>query len=246
MLRIIVHLFVQAPVWMTARFLMEICTLFYENLNARQVRRQLAATYSANALAEQLRQSRSDTAPYSLSWALTALPKSRQLRPLILKVFASFVVASARIMRRRQIAYNAQGLRHDGNYGLAKILATKVDGARCSVVLAVCGTDGSLLDVPVPLPTEGFQHVRGVLEPLLREIQAVRMECGFGYEGSIPVFHAIDVYEKHATFMRNLYGRVWDSLRISAAADTPKGSASRRTLLPSKFVEDFCTICGDP
>ena len=111
----------QAPVWMTPQFLMELCTLFYESLNARQVRRQLAATYSSNALAEQLRQRRADTAPYSLSWALTYLPSAKQLRPLILKVFSSFAKARTRIMRRHQLAYNAQGLRHDGNYALAKI-----------------------------------------------------------------------------------------------------------------------------
>ena len=42
---------------------------------------------------------------------------------LILGAFDSFLDARVRIMRRRQLAYNAQGIRVDGNYKLAKILA---------------------------------------------------------------------------------------------------------------------------
>ena len=87
----------QAPVWATAQFIMELCTLFYEALNARQVRRQVAAIYSANALAEQLRQHRGGTAPYCMSWVLAAIPKSRQIRPLLCKVFAAFVQSGSEL-----------------------------------------------------------------------------------------------------------------------------------------------------
>ena len=236
----------QAPIWCTAQFIMELCTLFYETLNARQVRRQIAAIYTANALAEQLRQQRDGTAPYVMSWVLAAVPNCKQLRPLIYKAFAAFVQARVRIMRRRQMAYNAQGLRHDGNFDLAKILSEKVNDCKCTVVVAVCGTDGSLIDVPSPLPTEGWPHLRKMLEPLLRDIQTVRLECGYGMEGSMPVFHATDVFEKHARCMRRLYGKVWSGMRVSAGARTPKGSTGRREVLPTELVEGMCTITGEP
>ena len=236
----------QAPVWFIAQFVMELYTRFYESLNARQVRRRVAAIYSGNALAEQLRQRRDGTAPYAMSWVLAAIPQSRQLRPIVCKAFAAFVQARVDIMRRRQMAYNAQGLRHDGNFDLAKILSEKVHDCKCTVVVAVCGTDGSLTDVPSPLPTEGWPHLRKMFEPLLRDIQTVRLECGHGLEGSMPVFHATDVFEKHARCMRRLYGTVWSGWRISAGACTPQRSTSRRKVLLRELVEGLCTITGEP
>ena len=180
----------EAPVWVTPLFVLELCTIFYEHLNARETRRQLASIYAANALAWQVRQHSKQASPYSLAWALGTLPKSKALRPLIRKVFSTFVRARVRVMRRRQIAYNSQGLRHDGNYKLAKILIDSVDGMQCTVVFALCGVDGSLIDVPAPLPTEAWPHIVKVLGPLLREIQQVRLECGFGLLESMPVFHS--------------------------------------------------------
>lgn len=206
----------------------------------------MASIYAANALAWQVRQHNKQAAPYSLAWALGALPKSKALRPLILKVFSTFVRARVRVMRRRQIAYNSQGLRHDGNYKLAKILIDSVDGMQCTVVFALCGVDGSLIDVPAPLPTEAWPHIVKVLDPLLREIQQVRLECGFGLLESMPVFHSTDSYKKHARRMRKLYACIWEGLRLTSEGDTPKGPAKRRKLLPAEWVEGFCTITGEP
>ena len=94
-------------------------------------------------------------------------------------------------MRRRQVAYNSQGIRCDGNFKLTKFLRLSQFKKRTTtVVVAFCGTDGSLLDVPAPLPMEGFDHIQTVLEPLLREIQEVRTACGYSLLESQPVFHA--------------------------------------------------------
>ena len=76
-------------------------------------------------------------------------------------------------MRRRQLAYNGLGTRHDGNCNLARILVRSVEDGRCAVVLAFCGVDGSLLDVPVPMPSESWSDIESVLRPMLLELMEV-------------------------------------------------------------------------
>ena len=153
----------KAPVWMTPLFLFEVCMGFHECLNARELRRQLARIYSTNALSEQVRIEREGGAPYDFAWAVASLPGNGILREIVLKGFMGFIDARVRVMRRRQLAYNSQGIRCDGNYKLAKILRRAPFKKRtATVVIAFCGTDGSLLDVPVPLPTEGFAHIETI------------------------------------------------------------------------------------
>ena len=165
----------------------------------------------------------------------------------MLKGFTGFIDARVRVMRRRQLAYNSQGIRCDGNYKLAKILRRSLLRRRtATVVIAFCGTDGSLLDVPVPLPTEGFDHIQTVLEPLLREIQEVRLACGYSLLESQPVFHATDVYHIHDACLRRLYAKVWSGLRVATHGATPKGGVQRRTVLPPESVVDTCIPTGEP
>ena len=228
-------------------FLFEVCLGFHECLNARELRRQLARIYSTNALSEQVRMEREGAAPYDFAWAVASLPGNGILREIVLKGFMGFIDARVRVMRRRQLAYNSQGIRCDGNYKLAKILRRAPFKKRtATVVIAFCGTDGSLLDVPVPLPTEGFAHVEKVLEPLLREIQEVRLACGYTLLESQPVFHATDVYHIHDACLRRLYNKVWSGLRVATHGATPKGGVQRRTVLPPESVVDTCIPTGEP
>ena len=113
-------------------------------------------------------------------------------------------------------------------------------------MLAFCGTGGSLIDVPSPLPTEGWSHVRSGLEPLLELIKEVRMEAGYSALESMPAFPATDFYGKHARAMRRLYSEVWSVLRVVADVNTPKGHAKRRKILNSDMDGELCTITGDP
>ena len=237
----------KATVWMTPLFLFEVCMSFHECLNARELRRRLASLYSSYALAEQVRAERAGVAPYSFAWAVAALPGNGILRQIVLKGFTGFIDARVRVMRRRQLAYNSQGIRCDGNYKLAKFLRRSLLKKRtATVVVAFCGTDGSLLDVPVPLPTEGFDHIQAVLEPLLREIQEVRIACGYSLLESQPVFHATDVYHIHDACLRRLYAKVWSGLRVATHGATPKGGVQRRTVLPPESVVDTCIPTGEP
>ena len=235
----------KSPVWMTPFFLFEVCMSFHECLNARELRRRLASLYSSHALAEQVRAEREGVAPYSFAWAVASIPDNSILREIVLKGFTGFIDARVRVMRRRQLAYNSQGIRCDGNYKLAKILKRALRRKRTStVVVAFCGTDGSLLDVPAPLPTEGFDHIQSVLEPLLVEIQEVRLACGYSLLESQPVFHATDVYHIHDACLRRLYAKVWSGLRVATHGATPKGGVRRRTVLPPECMVDTCIPTG--
>ena len=52
--------------WLTSRFLLEACLIFYENINARHVRRQLASIFSASVLASAASQEARGVAPWTL------------------------------------------------------------------------------------------------------------------------------------------------------------------------------------
>ena len=95
---------------MTPLFLFEVCMSFHECLNARELKRRLASLYSSHALAEQVRAEREGVAPYSLAWAVSALPGNVILRQVVLKGFTGFIDARVRVMRRRQLAYNSHPL----------------------------------------------------------------------------------------------------------------------------------------
>ena len=148
-----------------------------------------------------------------------------------------------RIMRRRQLLYNGQGLRHDGCLWLAKIIAPR---HQYLVILAFCGVDGSLLDVPQPRPSESWADISAVLEPLLQELLEVRLEGGYSVAEAAPVFHATDVFHKHEYCLQRLYARVFSAMRLSSVADTPKGPARRRRVMPAEHLDSVCAPTGEP
>ena len=109
--------------------------IFHECLNARERRRRLASLFSSHALAEQVRVEREGVAHYSFAWAVASIPDSSMLREIVLKGFTGFIDARVRVMRRRQLAYNSQGIRCDGNYKLAKILRRSLLRRRTATVV---------------------------------------------------------------------------------------------------------------
>ena len=235
----------QAPIYMTAAFLFELCHQFYCELNARQVKRQVASLYSANALAAAISMEKRGAAPYSLAWQLQAVPKCKVLRSVVVRAFRAFVSQRVAVMRKRQILYNAQGLRHDGNYKLAKRIYIR--GERpFSVVIAICGVDGSLIDVIRPRATEAWPDIKAVLEPLLMEIKEVRLAHGCSLSESVPVFHSTDVHRQHRRLIRKLYRKVWPELRLQAIAPAPKAAARRARLRRRSQISRLLSVTGDP
>ena len=113
-------------------------------------------------------------------------------------------------MRARQLVYNGQGIRHDGNYGLAKrIITHRALGERQhTVVLGFCGVDGSLLQPIQACETEDWPDIKLVLRPLLEGIKEARSKAGFSGECTIPVFHATDSYRKHHRMIASLCNEI--------------------------------------
>jgi hypothetical protein len=168
--------------YMTRAFVLTLVAEFHDTLNARAVRRHLASLYQHSLLAWAVQQDRLQLSPYSLAWQLRALPRCRMVRDLLLRALSGFVGARVADMQRSQFLYNGQGIRHDGNYTLARrVLVRKPDERRgferpYSVALAFCGVDGSLL-APITLRrTEDWPDIEADLEPLLHAIKRVRME----------------------------------------------------------------------
>lgn len=67
--------------WFTPRFVLEASLIFYETLNAKQVRRQLASIWSSNALHLALRLESRGIAPWTLARQCANMPKSAAARP---------------------------------------------------------------------------------------------------------------------------------------------------------------------
>lgn len=126
-------------------------------------------------------------APYSLCWQVACLPKNAIVRAILLKGLATFADTQVKRMRQRQLLYNSKRLRADGNYKLAKRLCTPDGEEPCTVLLGICGTDGSLLDVLRPLPGEWWVPLETVLRPLLQDMRDVFLQAGFTPQEARPV-----------------------------------------------------------
>ena len=113
-------------------------------------------------------------------------------------------------------------------------------------MLAFCGADGSLLDVPQPTATESWRDIQPVLRPFLTELLEVRLACGYTIAEAIPVFHAMDVFHKHEKMLQRLYADVFSAVRLTVESDTPRGDARRRLALPQEHTEGVCLVTGEP
>lgn len=245
-----------AKVYMTRAFVLHMVQAFNEELNMRAVRRRLAELYASNALAFCARQHRNGTAPYNLAWCLASVPRCRPLRELVLAAAQNLARSAVAAMRQRQFVYNAQGIRGDGNYKLAKRIAFASAGGRrperpYTVVLAWCAVDGSLLQPVAAKRTEDFADIESDLAPMLRDIQDARLEAGLSWASSCPVFHSTDVYQKHRLRLRALYRRMWRRPQVNVVSATPSSDAVTAHIV-SGGREDvakdipLCRITGDP
>lgn len=172
----------ECVLYMTRAFVLTLVAEFHDTLNARAVRRRVASLYQHNLLGWAVQQDRLHLSPYSLAWQLRALPRCRMVRDLVMRSLSGFVATRVADMQRSQFLYNGQGIRHDGNYTLARRVLVRQPSERrgfvrpYSVALAFCGVDGSLL-APITLRrTEDWPDIEAELEPLLRAIKRVRLE----------------------------------------------------------------------
>ena len=110
--------------------------------------------------------------PQTLQEVCDAVPKNMALREMLMQALEHFLAKRVAVMRRRQFVFNGQGIRHDGNYGVAKRIWSpkKYKLPKKTVVIAFCGVDGSLLEPVVAKETEAWADIESVLKPLLKDM----------------------------------------------------------------------------
>jgi hypothetical protein len=222
--------------YLSPSFVRYILRAFYETLNLRETRRRLAEYYSTNALAFS-----GETG--ALASVLRAVPPPEELRWIVLRAFRLFLRARVELLRERQYIYNGQGLRHDGNFDLATRVVPD-GGNKYTVVVAFCGTDGSLMRPPVLRATEAWPDLESILRPLLGRLKAARVRAGFPIEHTLPAFHATDSYHKHKNLLAKIYRDVWPELRVHVMHATPKAVATGAQVV--RTASPACLITGEP
>jgi hypothetical protein len=236
----------------TPVFLLHTIQLLYEECNVRAVRRRLADLYSANALADALRESNPAAQSGSLVFSLQAIPHAGPLKKLILHFFHNFVQARVQIATDLQLIFNGQGLRGDGNYNISTRVAEYTDGrwvrGKWTEVLAWCGLDGSLLKPMALAASEKMTDIIADLQPMLERMQKVRMHAGLTLEQTVPVFHATDSYGKHRIQLMTFYKDVFKEVRLEATFATPRSNADGVAVRSDAEspVPHLLKITGDP
>ena len=149
-------------------------------------------------------------------------------------------------MKQRQFIYNGKGLRIDGNWDLAKILISKSEEEAKTVVLGICGLDGSLLTPLVPLRAEAWPDMEPVLRPVLQGIRESLLSAGYPLPETQPVFFCTDSYQKHRKKIKELHEDVWQSAALASTAPTPKAPATGRRLMQFPPESESTIVTGDP
>ena len=112
------------------------------------------------------------------------------------------------------------------------------------MLIAFCGTDGSLLEPPAVMETEAWLHIETLLDPLLHCLKRTRQEAGFPVEHTTHAFHATDSYHKHKNKLASLYNRIWPELYVHPWHLTPKAGCQGARHLPP--FSSRCLITGEP
>lgn len=102
----------EKSIFFTKEWLLHILQNFSECLSAREVRRSLMQTYSANCLTRQLG---NRLLPF-----FDAIPPSNVLRSLILEAFDGYLDKQVREIQRLVCLYSGQIVRSDGHWKLAR------------------------------------------------------------------------------------------------------------------------------
>ena len=141
---------------MSRQFLVHSLQQYGEALNARSLRRHIAAIYGAGSLAA----ATSGLAPL---WSLYAVPSVGALRHIMTRALEQYLPPVVARMKRHVNCYSGTVLRCDGNYDLAARIAVQDESGAWvrpySVLHGVCLVDGALADVPKPMATEALPDI---------------------------------------------------------------------------------------
>lgn len=113
--------------------------------------------------------------PAQVNRWLELFPTAEALAEIAKKAFFPLLRSRVQEMVKANDAYNAQILRVDGHFKVAKRIVLYIPGGKgkrerpFTCILAFCGVDGSLLRPPVPLRSECLEEIQPILQPLLNE-----------------------------------------------------------------------------
>lgn len=182
----------------TARWLLHYLQILYEELCFRGSRRRLADLLLANAWC-------AGTARAQV--LLQALPTESQLVSLAHVAFKEIVEDRVQTQKRWQNVYNGSGVRLDGGFKKAKIIAgvgAENKTRPYTVLMAFCSVDGSLLTPIVPVRREVFDDIAQVLKPLVRQMIEDRLAYGLPFEQAVPSFISTDSFHVHKNKLQRL------------------------------------------
>ena len=103
------------------------------------------------------------------------------------------------------VVVQSKGIRGDGNFKIAKRICSRGWWRRTrlfTVILALCGLDGSLLQPMRAYPRECWSLISRDLEGMLVDIRDFGVEDGLTLEQALSVFHSTDTYLKHRKKIR--------------------------------------------
>ncbi|CAE8598795.1 unnamed protein product [Polarella glacialis] len=245
----------EGAVYVTMPFLVLVLSILYETLSFKPAQRRMLDLYMALLLV-----SMSPTSSHMVMLLFSVLqyfPSAVALAHIARCAFSPLIKTRVRQLRKLQFVYNGQGLRLDGNVKRAKVIVRFLPpepGMKRKLhrpftcLLGFCGTDGSLLQPVVPLRGECWDDMEPVLETLLRDSVAARLQAGMSLEEAIPVFISTDSYSKHRLLLKKLVCKVVDHFRVQTVASTPRGPVSAVKILGPEEnpAYDLVTIAGEP
>jgi len=182
-----------------------------------------------------------------------AVPTRQEIASIALRAFPPIVRHFVRVMRNRQLLYNAKVIRSDANYDIAKRIRPPPRGARrydrdYTAIHGWCGTDGSLLEPVAPMPGEAFDDLEATGRPLLENARDLQLEHGIPLVDTVPVGHASDTYGKHVNAWPRVYDAVWHQLRVTTVGISPRGPVAGVDIAPAgaRTASNLCTFAGEP
>ena len=206
-------------IYVTTRWLLHFLTVLYSEFNFRAVRRRLLDIYFASALS--CLRTGSSGPDARIRNMLRSFPDGKALAILALHAFGGLIQKRVDGLVALQALMNGQGIRLDGHFKMAKVIrrfhATKGNGKRrgkshrpFACIMGFTGTDGSLLQPPLPLRAEAWPDMQPMLQTLLSNILQQRLAAGLSLQDAVPTFVATDSYHKHRLLLEKLCCKVGD------------------------------------
>ena len=238
-------------IYVTTRWLLHFLTVLYSEFNFRAVRRRLLDIYFASALS--CLRTGSSGPDARIRSMLRSFPDAKALAILALHAFGGLIQKRVDGLVALQALMNGQGIRLDGHFKMAKVIrrfsTTKGNGKGrgkshhpFACIMGFTGTDGSLLQPPLPLRAEACPDMQPMLQTLLSNILQQRLAAGLSLQDAAPTFVATDSYHKHRLLLEKLRCKVGDQLRIDGRA----GAAARVVDQQDHPVKALTHICGEP